>query len=198
MLPDFPEIKQHMHQFLKHYLDNRLRCHMGVLRLVRRVSAPEGGHTKLIRPDGTTDEPKMENAEVGLFASTDPRKGLSFEEVLRSFDDAARQMAEKQTRMMFTRIEEVTKETGNVLDRRGQPLTAKALNDMLERLDIPFDRHGKPCIPTLVCNPKTAQELMSRKTEIESDLAEKRRFEEIVIRKRQQFRDRESNRKLVS
>jgi hypothetical protein len=198
MLPDFPEIKQHVHQFLMHYLDNRCRYHMGVLRLVRSVSIPEGSHTKVTRPDGTTDEPKMERAEVGLFASSDPRKGLSFEEVLKSLDDAARQMAEKQTQMMFRRIDEVTKETGNVSDLAGQPFTAKALNDMLERLDIPFDPQGKPCIPPLVCNPKTAEELISRKTEIESDLAEKRRFVEIIARKRQEFRDRESNRKLVS
>src|SRR5271166_5063284 len=130
MLPDFPEIKQHVHQFLMHYLHSRLLRHMGVLTSVPRVSIPEGAYTKLIRPDATTDEMKMEKIEAELLASNDPREGLSLDEVLKSLDDAARQMAEKQTQMVFRRIDEVTKETGNVFDLKGQPLTAKAFNDM--------------------------------------------------------------------
>ncbi len=96
MLPDFPEIKQHVHQFLMQYLDNRVRHHMGFLRLVRRVFVPEGAQTKLVRPDGTTDELQMKKAEVELLASTNPTEGLSLEEVLKSLDDAARKMAEGQ------------------------------------------------------------------------------------------------------
>jgi len=65
---------------------------------------------------------------------------------------------------------------------------------MWESMDIDFDETGNPRLPTIVASSKIREQL--EKQEITDE--QKERFEQLIERKRFEWRDRESNRKLVS
>jgi len=196
MLPDFPDIKNQISPILMNYLNRRVRFHLGFFGEIPMVPIPEGSFTKLVRADGTCDDTPLEKAQGKISVDTTPNGGLSFEAVLKSIDDVAQQMALQEKQMLFRRINQVTEETGNVIDARNQPLSAKLLNDSLEMMHIEFSDDGKPHLPSLVVHPDVAQRLMEHK-ETEEDVIEKERQDQIIARKREEFFARESRRKLV-
>jgi len=196
MLPDFPDIKNQVTPILMNYLNNRVRFHMGFFGEIPIVPIPEGSHTKLLRADGTCDDTPLEKAQGKISVETSPQGGLSFQSVLKSIDDVAQQMAQQEKQMLFRRINQVTEETGNVIDARSQPLSAKILNDSLKMMHIEFTDDGEPHLPSLVVHPDVAKRLMEHK-DTEEDAVEKERHDQIIARKREEFFARESRRKLV-
>jgi hypothetical protein len=196
MLPDLPEIKLEIHTLLMNLLQRRILAHSGFLGGIPQVAIPEGSTSKLLRSDGTSDKLEMKKVESQIRMPITPN-GPSREEVLKMIDKAAEDFAKQQTALMVEKIDAVTQETGNVFDARGQGITARLLNDMLEKLQIPFDENGMPIMPSFVCHPDNLKALLAKKEEIEGDAAEKARYEEIIIRKREEHRDREGNRRLA-
>ena len=170
---------------------------MGFFANIPTVPIHEGGHNRLVREDGTVDDTSLRKITGKTTLPNDPKMGLNIANVLNSIDAVAKQMAQQNQIHMFKRVDEVTKETGNRFDLKGEPMTAKVLNDMLEAMYIAFDRNGEPILPSFVCGPEAAKNLIARKEAIESDVAEKRRHDDILAKKREEFYDRESNRRLV-
>lgn len=158
---------------------------------------PEGDNNRFHRVDGTVEEMEMYSIEGECTFNTNPERGLSSKDSLAKIDEIASQMAAQQLDKIFTILNDVTNRTGRVFQVDGG-ITAKSLNDMLEHMDIQFDQTGAPCLPSLICHPDVSQELAGRKDEIESDLVEKERKETILERKKEEFRAKQSNRRLVS
>ena len=197
MLPDFVQVKQRVHELLMHFMQGRVRHHLGFMSQVPRVVIPEGQHNRLVRSDGSVDDTKLRRIQGSEEISTDPKKGLHFDEVLQKLDAIAKQMADEQQRQMFARINEVTEKTGNVTKAPLKDFGLKHLNDMLEKMQIDFDEKGEPRLPSMVCGPKMADSIMARREEIEADVGEKARKAEILDLKKEEFRARESRRRLV-
>ena len=70
---------------------------------------------------------------------------------------------------------------------------------LLETVQIDFDSHGRPDISgtQLVMHPSQAERVQSVMTQWQTDESFQRRYRETMLRKREEWRDRESNRKLV-
>ena len=94
--------------------------------------------------------------------------------------------------MFYRKMNEVTEEVGNAMDMKGAPLTQDAFFTMLERVDMEF---GPDNLPTSVWHTTPALAEVIRKWD--DDPAFRSRYEELLDRKRNEWRDRESNRKLV-
>ena len=69
--------------------------------------------------------------------------------------------------------------------------------DMLEKIHIDFDKNGQPRMPNMVIHPDTLERIRPKLAEWEADPAIKKRRIEILAKKKEEWRDRESNRKLV-
>lgn len=196
MFPDFPEIKAYLSPFLDGHFRRRVRVKMGLFGESPHVVIPEGSHTRLHRHDQTIDDTKMSSIEGKCIFNVKPERGLSPEDSFKNIEEMAQQMADQQVREIIDLFSNVTNETGNVVHAEAG-ITAKTLNDMLDKMDIPFDSKGNAILPSMIGHPDTMKKLMEQKDIIESDVQEKIRQQEILEKKKEDFRVKQSNRRLV-
>jgi hypothetical protein len=71
------------------------------------------------------------------------------------------------------------------------------LMDMLETMPIDFDRSGKPKMPTVVLHPDMFRSIEPKLREWEKDPELRARREAMLARKKEEWRVRESRRRLV-
>ena len=109
----------------------------------------------------------------------------------------AEDLSSQQSKMVFERLDQITDRTGNVVDAEGQAINPDLILQSLEKIEIDFSEDGQPRLPTLVVSPEHYERLKEKMLEWEKDEHYKRRFDELIERKRQEWRDRESHRKLV-
>jgi len=95
-------------------------------------------------------------------------------------------------------LEKVTERTGNVVKgEKGEGITPKLILDAIEKMEIGFDEKGNPIMPVLVMSPQDFEKIKAEQKAWESDGELEKRRREIIEKKRKEWIDRESNRKLV-
>lgn len=197
MLPDFPDTKSKVDEMLRCYIQSRLLFHLGFMGQVPRVAVPEGCHNRLLRADGSVDDTEMKHIAGHESIDTSPQAMSDVQAVFKKLDSIAEQIAKQQVQHMYRRITEVTEKTGNVLKTKMSEIGLKTLNDMLEKVQIDFDRNGEPHLPSIVCGKEMFDRFMAQSDAAETDTMEKSRMEDILARKREEYRDRENRRRLV-
>jgi hypothetical protein len=103
----------------------------------------------------------------------------------------ARQQLEQTMRAFFALIDEVTRQTGNVVDAHGD--AAEGLLGMLEKMDIAFDDEGNPRLK-MIASPETAERIRAQLESFTSD--QMQRFVAIISSKREQYRASRRRRRL--
>jgi hypothetical protein len=98
-----------------------------------------------------------------------------------------------QMRQLFEQMNNVLRETGQLVDARRQPFSVDLVLDMLEKVQIDFDSDGKPKLPQLVVGPQLFERIQALGPPTDS---QKRRWEEIIAKKKQDFDARRRVRKL--
>jgi hypothetical protein len=129
-------------------------------------------------------------------------RGLSstatHEEFINQTSEAAKSIARQSEGILFSTLDEETKRVGNAIDAKGKPFDANMMWDALEKIDLEFDeRSGEPKMPTIVVHPEMMRAIAQKITEWEADPALHKRRIEVLRKKKEEWRDRESRRKLV-
>jgi hypothetical protein len=91
----------------------------------------------------------------------------------------------------FALVMDATQHTGNVVDAHGD--AAEGLLAVLEKMDIAFDDDGKPALQ-MVVSPADAARVRAQLAALTPD--QHRRFSEIIIRKREEYRASRRRRRL--
>ncbi len=112
-------------------------------------------------------------------------------------EKVAEELRSQQSKMIFEHLSQSTDRTGNVVDAGGQAINPDLILQMLEKMEIDFSEDGQPRLPTLVVPPEQGEKLREKMLEWEKDECYNRKFNELIERKRQEWHDRESHRKLV-
>lgn len=101
--------------------------------------------------------------------------------------------------MLLRKAGEATERVGNRIDAGGQPFSADLYFKMLETVHIDFDSYGRPDTSGvhLVMHPDQSEHVQLLMTKWQADESFQSRYREIMLKKREEWRDRESNRKLV-
>lgn len=197
MLPDLPKLKDDIQHVLTRYLQKQINARLGVFNESPRHSAREGNRMRVIRADGTVDDSEFKESSAEMRIEVEEVPNLTIEERLSKINSIADDIASQMSRHLFGRLKEATDKTGNVLDRRGQPFDADAVFAMLETIQIEFDETGKHHNLSIVLHPDVMPRAKAVFEQIEADTALRKRYEEIMERKRVEWRDREASRKLV-
>jgi hypothetical protein len=106
-------------------------------------------------------------------------------------------MKKQQAQLFFTKIEEATEKTGNIVDGKGKPFSPEFFLEALDKILIEFDDQGQPYLPTMFVSPELGNRIKDKLPEWESDPNHKKQFDELINKKRAEWNDRESHRKLV-
>ncbi len=168
------------------------------MRDIRGFHQHEGNRAEVVRVDGTVgvttfDQPLTTNVAISVEDARKEGSGAS----IRAAREIGDRLGDEMTKRFFETIHEAVERVGNVLDAKGRPFSAELFAESLEKMDLAFDEGGEWQPPTIVVHPDAFPMIRARMEEASRDPAVKARLEEIVSRKREEWRAREARRTLV-
>ncbi len=194
MLPDFPEIKNKLRILSDKLLQKRKNIHLGILSEIPSTTIDEGKKWKVVREDGSITVQVFKTLKVERQIDLSGIESLTDKEIFKKIDDVGKEFAQKQAKFMFAQLKDAAEESGNVLKIKNRKLNMNDYLDLLEKVDFSFNKNGDYKLPKLVGgDPNLYSDLL----EGSSDPTLKKRFDEIIEKKRDKWRDREINRKLA-
>ena len=194
MLPDFPRVRTHVSEILKKWFHDRVAQRTGILQKMKARPVHEGNKVELHRYDGSVECVAMKTVRSKLQLRLEDFEQKGLEAVLEALDKTAVELAQGQSRLLFERLDEICDETGQSVDAEGRPLSWDLIIEGFETIDIDFDEEGNPMLPTIVSSPQMQAAL----GQIERSDEQKERFDKLIEKKRAAWRERESDRRLVS
>ena len=197
MFPDFLKTKEKLEKMLDQKMKKARLSHMGPFADVPKSMIFEGDKHTIVREDNSIDEGSLENTTVKLEVKLDEVEKMNHEMVLDKINQTGEEMAEKTTKLAFEQIKKSVEEAGNVASTGGKPLSVNSLFDVLEKIDIDFDEAGNPNELSIVVHPERLSSISRVISQAEANPENDRRYKAIMERKREEWRARESNRKLV-
>ena len=192
MFPDFLKVKEKLQKMHADKMMLDYLIHMGPLASVPVSIIFEGNKTTVMRPDGSVEKRNLEEITAELEVKLAEFEKMNHETVLDKINGVTEDMAGKMKKSLYEQIEKSASKVGNMVDAGGQPFSIGLLLEMLEKMDIDFDEAGNPTF-MMVAGPK----LQSSINKALADPENSRRYQALMERKKEEWRARESNRKLV-
>jgi hypothetical protein len=139
----------------------------------------------------------MHEAGSEVRIAADEIRSLHLPHLLQKLDAAAEEIVTKQAKNFYETISKGVEQVGNTLDAGGQRLTAELFLDAFQKILIDFNPDGSPQMPTVHISPDQQDDVTRMVQRLETEPALKQRFHDLIARKREEWRAREANRKLV-
>lgn len=197
--PLYPELKSEVEKMLLNFFEQKAREELGPFRDVRRFSVHEG--RKLVHNTLDNQEYRRDMAyEVGSveFAiSHEEMAAMVVDDVRALLEEKAKEFGAQQAQHGYRVLDQVTAETGNVIDAGGKPLTVDLFLETIRKISIAFDKFGNPQMPTIVIHPSMAEKYRTLLEEANNDEETKRRLNEILTQKKGEYDAEQARRKLV-
>jgi hypothetical protein len=197
MLPDFPTQKARLLRFWTAYLRRKEREYLGYFATAPSYTHHEGDRWTIQREDGTSSESTYREIEVEMSIATDEVPNLTPDRIAKKLDSVAEKLAKQMHQGIMEGLNQAIDQAGTGVDAKGSPLTKELFLEMLDRMLLPFDKDGNLIPPTIMMHPRMWETHKEEVKSWEQDPEFRARHEEIIERKREEWRDRESCRKLV-
>jgi hypothetical protein len=157
----------------------------------------EGRRNVIVREDGSEDETKMREVSAETRIAVDEMRELHLPKLLEKLDATVQEMAATQARHFYETMSEGVEKVGNTIDGGGQRFSAGLFLQAIEKIWIEFNADGSPQMPTVHISPNQTDDVKRTIERLESEPELKKRFDAIMINKREEWRAREADRKLV-
>ena len=196
MLPDFPKLKIRLNKKFEAMVSEKIQENP-LLSQIRRTIVHEGNTFTVTSYDGYSTKSDYEKfaSEFNIDADTVRKKGP--DAFYEKIPILSKEIADKMSQHTIDTLEKVTEATGNVV-RSKEGITPNSILEALEKIEIGFDENGNPIMPTIVMSPHDFEVFKSKEKEWEAQApALEARRKEIIDKKRKEWVDKESNRKLV-
>lgn len=198
MLPDYPHTKKLLDETFHERTSAALKRRLGIFSQMKRSQLHEGARCALTRDDGSSEVIEMKHLRASAEVEHDVREidKLDPDKITHILDTLGERMASEQVKLFFQRVDEAVSEVGNVADS-SKPFIEQFL-EMMEKTDMAFEPDGTPSPRQMVFgSPEAAKRVWDQVQGIEADPVLRRRYNDILERKRQEWRDREAARNLV-
>ena len=197
MFPDFLKTKEKLQKMLDDEMQKARLFHMGPLAVVPESMIFEGDKTVVVREDGSVDEENLESIAVKLEVKFEEVEKMNHEMVLDKINSVTEEMAGKMAKSFYERLTKSAEEVGNVVSADGESFSMDLFFDALEKIHIDFDEAGNPSQLISTAGPNLYPSIVKVISQADDDPENDRRYKAIIERKREEWRARESNRKLV-
>jgi hypothetical protein len=195
MLPDYPELKGRFEAIFSRFMNARVKEKLGpTFRSMRQQRIFEGKRSSIRRASGSEDTTAFEETGVGLQFAFDEIPRLGVLDVLKRLDEMADKMAREISQRLFASMNATLDKHGQSLNAGGRPPSAELILEMLGGLEMSFE-DGKPGIQ-LVHHPSMTEEFQAAAAELMNDPDKSRLYRDLMDRKREEWRARESDRSL--
>jgi hypothetical protein len=196
MLPDFPSVKQKFLLAALKFVAEQAKDD-ALLSQIREQRHFEGNRMDSFTIRDDAEQRHYTPVSIPVTIPTDELIKRGPEAFMERMFTVAEELKKQKAKLLFERLTEVTSRTGNVVDAAGKGISYNLFLVAFEKVQTDFDSNGNPILQTLVCSPEAFKQLAPKIQEWNADPECKRRFDELVERKRKEWHDRESNRKLV-
>ena len=193
MLPDFIELKLKLAKGITRYAREKTKGEFVIGQLVRTKRQHEGKSLSIKTFDGHESHTEYKEVSSGFKVDKPEIIEKGIFAFFNKLDKMAADMAKQQSEIFYEKMAEVTDMTGNVVDCKNEGLSGKALLAALEKIQVDFDEKGLPEGLSFVFHPS----LKGKIAEINADLEVKKAWDALMAKKKGEWHDRESNRKLV-
>ncbi len=198
MLPDYPKVKARLVEKFMDRMKLVHKAHLSVFAEVPPTIMHEGNRHVLTREDGSVDEmtPKRMEAEATLEFDMRKAENLEVSQILKLIDTIAEGLAKEKFKVFLQTMDEAVTKVGNVVDPNKKGV--EAFFDGMEKRLLDFDENGQPG-PTqfLVGSEETAGKIRDILRQIMETPELRRRYDAIIDKKREEWRDREIARNVV-
>ena len=198
MLPDFPRLKERLLRLAWFEHGGRIQADE-LVGAIRAVPCFEGRRFATGDVDGYVERTE---AEVMAFPYEVERSAV-IERGLDAFRESLAKATALQIQamheMLLREAGEATARVGNTVDAGGQPFSEELYFKMLETVQIDFDELGRPDTSgtRMVMHSDQAERVRALMEKWEKDESFQQRYRDLMLKKREEWSDRESNRKLV-
>ena len=162
----------------------------GILPLVKEIHIFEGHRTSQTYASGDRHDQDMTRIEEQSSIEIPQLIEAGAVYLMPLLEKVSINLSSHQRKIIYESIDDWTSEAGTSVDSGGKPFSIELYLEVLNGMDIEFTDSGVPNIPTIVGSDAS---LGPKILEWQQDA----RFSELVAKKRLEWNDRESNRKLV-
>lgn len=196
MLEAAPKLEQELDELLNDYVESAVSMFSPVISEIDRHRVFEGHRNLMLRDTGEVDETDIRKVSGEAELKVETILYGTIQEILETFLPAAESMASGQMQMLIETLNETTEKTGNKVEGHGQPLSFDLILETLEKIEIAFDREGNPEMPTMMVHPDMRARIEALGNDPKKNEFEKQQ-QQLIDRKRLEWRAREANRTLV-
>lgn len=194
MFPDFPDTKRLFSRFFRSYMRRKAR-EISPYGTVQTHYLHEGRDMKITRADESESTSGMEQLSVLLEIKYDEIENLTLQKAIAKLDAMIIEMVQKQTNLIRERMSNEIPES-QTLDAMGRGFDAQVVIDTLEKMQVEFYPDGTP--HEIFLDPAPTPERMAAvDEEFRSNPELKRKFDEMMAKKKEEWCAREADRKLV-
>jgi hypothetical protein len=197
MLPDLPEIKGELHALYMAEFRARLNAYLGIVSDAKRSFIVEGETTSIVRPDGAVEDTTLRRASAEATVPLDEVPALNHDKVRIILSKMADEMAAQISKGFFQDINNAVEKIGNVVSAEGKPPTADKIFEIWEKIHIAFNTDGTPQMPSIVVGTELVEPMRKIMAAIETDPTLRSRMDALMVKKFEEWRAREADRKLV-
>lgn len=197
MLPDFLKVKEKLKIMIDYKLKHAILSNLGPLAEIPESIHFEGNSSITYYADGTQSETDSVEISSQLKIELEELEEMTPEGVHEKIDHLAQEMAKKQAMHFYKTINETAEEAGTVVDAEGAQFSMDLFFEVIEKIDIDFDENGDPIGLMVAMSPELYHSAAKVIEQAENDPEINKRLDAIMERKREEWRVRESNRKLV-
>ena len=194
MLPTYPKLVRDRQNRNMEAVHARVRQLSPMFGLIKGHQLFEGRSSAIQREDGKIDETPIHRASGEVTIKREMLVDFDEATLAHHFEEMASQLARSMSEHFQQRMNEVTAETGNVVDGGGKPFSEDTFLDGIEVMEHNFDKDGSWKPPTMIVGPGIAEKIAATG---EMSAAGNQRLKAILERKRDEHRRREAARILV-
>jgi hypothetical protein len=195
MLPDFAETKRLFSHFFQSYMRRKVR-QISPFGMVPVRHYHEGRAMKVTRDDQSESKSDMQRLSTEFFLKLDEIEGLTLEKVIQKFDARIVDMANKQANFIRERISSEVPQNQTV-GSKGRKLDAELVLEMKDKMQVQFNPDGTPQEIYFDGPLFTPEAIAAVELEFRNSPELQKRHEDLMTKKREEWRAREADRKLV-
>jgi hypothetical protein len=156
----------------------------------------EGRGMKVIRADDSESDTEVQQLSSEMEIRFDEIPELTFDKAIAKFDEMILDMVRKQTGLTLDRLNQDIPPTQTV-DAKGKKLDAEIILEMLETIQLEFYPDGRQQELHVVGALFTPERMKAVDEQFQNSPELQKRRDELIAKKKEEWRAREANRKLV-
>ena len=196
MLPRFKSIDILFEKAERRFVQQTVRGD-GILQRIDGHIIHEGKRTAIRRPDDSLDETDIVSHGAEIKFGYEEIEGIDLPIVLEKLRSMAEQFKTHRVRYLAETLNAVTQKTGNIHDAKGRPLTVEDIFSMLEKVEINFERNELSGDMTIWASSQMEPVFQRLQREFDASPELQKRWNELMDKKRNDYRAREADRNLA-